>query len=75
VRDLKKIELHLHLEGAAPAPFIRGLASEQKVSLDGVFDEAGHYAYDDFPGFLRTYEAATSVCAHLSITRASRVRC
>jgi len=61
MKELKKIELHLHLEGAAPAGFIRGLASEQKVSLDGVFDEAGHYAYDDFSGFLRTYEAATSV--------------
>lgn len=61
MKELKKIELHLHLEGAAPPGFIRGLASEQKTSLEGVFDEAGHYAYDDFTGFLRTYEAATSV--------------
>ncbi|WP_194885486.1 adenosine deaminase [Paracoccus sp. NBH48] len=58
---MKKIELHLHLEGAAPPDFIRGLAKEKRADLSGVFDERGHYAYDDFPGFLRCYEAATSV--------------
>ncbi|MFL2778621.1 MAG: adenosine deaminase [Paracoccus marcusii] len=58
---MKKIELHLHLEGAAPPGFIRGLAKEKRADLSGVFDERGHYAYDDFPGFLRCYEAATSV--------------
>ena len=61
MRDLPKIELHLHLEGAAPPAFVRGLAQEKGVSLAGVFDERGAYAYDDFPGFLATYEAATSV--------------
>ena len=58
---MKKIELHLHLEGAAPPDFIRGLAKEKRADLSGVFDDRGHYAYDDFPGFLRCYEAATSV--------------
>ena len=58
---MKKIELHLHLEGAAPPDFIRGLAKEKRADLTGVFDDRGHYAYDDFPGFLRCYEAATSV--------------
>ncbi|WP_252930529.1 adenosine deaminase [Paracoccus sp. 08] len=58
---MKKIELHLHLEGAAPPDFIRGLAQEKHADLSGVFDDRGHYAYDDFPGFLRCYEAATSV--------------
>lgn len=50
---MKKIELHLHLEGAAPAAFIRALAKEKRADLTGVFDERGHYAYDGFEGFLR----------------------
>ena len=58
---MKKIELHLHLEGAAPPGFIRGLAAEKHADLTGVFDERGDYAYDGFDGFLRCYEAATSV--------------
>ncbi|MFN3823173.1 MAG: adenosine deaminase [Pseudorhodobacter sp.] len=58
---MKKIELHLHLEGAAPAAFIRGLAKEKHISIGGIFDEAGNYAFDDFWHFLKVYEAATSV--------------
>ena len=61
LRDTPKVELHLHLEGAAPPAFIRGLASEKKIDLGGIFDEDGHYAYTDFWDFLRIYEAATSV--------------
>lgn len=61
MRELPKIELHLHLEGAAPPAFIRGLASEKKVDLSGIFDERGQYRYRDFGDFLRVYEAATSV--------------
>lgn len=58
---LPKIELHLHLEGAAPPAFIRGLAAEKHVDLSGIFDAAGNYAYRDFQDFLKVYEAATSV--------------
>src|SRR5690606_21295351 len=61
VLPVKKIELHLHLEGAAPASFIRGLAAEKHIDLSGAFDAHGHYAYRDFAEFLRVYEAATSV--------------
>jgi adenosine deaminase len=61
VKDLKKIELHLHLEGAAPPAFIRGLAAEKKADISGIFTEDGGYAYRDFPHFLEVYEAATSV--------------
>jgi adenosine deaminase len=56
-----KIELHLHLEGAAPPAFIRGLAREKHADIGGIFDARGHYAYRDFPHFLQVYEAATSV--------------
>ena len=58
---MKKIELHLHLEGAAPPALIRGLAAEKHADLTGIFDERGNYAFDGFDGFLRCYEAATSV--------------
>lgn len=60
--NLPKIELHLHLEGAAPPAFVRRLAAEKGIRLDGVFDERGAYAFNDFAGFLRCYEAA---CAPL----------
>jgi len=61
VKAIKKIELHLHLEGAAPPAFIRGLAKEKHVDLSGIFTEDGGYAYRDFNHFLSVYEAATSV--------------
>ncbi len=60
-RDLPKIELHLHLEGAAPPDFIRGLAREKNVDLSRIFTPDGSYAYRDFTHFLSVYEAATSV--------------
>lgn len=60
-RDSPKVELHLHLEGAAPPAFVRGLAAEKSVDLSGIFDESGHYAFKDFWDFLNVYEAATSV--------------
>lgn len=54
-----KIELHLHLEGAAPPAFIRGLAREKHMDLTGIFDDKGNYKYRDFWDFLKVYEAAT----------------
>jgi adenosine deaminase len=58
---LPKVELHLHLEGAAPPAFIRGLAAEKAIDIGGIFDARGGYAFTDFGHFLRVYEAATSV--------------
>lgn len=63
VAELPKIELHLHLEGAAPPAFIRGLAAEKAIALDGVFTPDGSYAFRDFAQFLQVYEAATGVLA------------
>lgn len=57
--DLPKVELHLHLEGAAPPAFIRGLAREKHMDLSGIFDDRGGYKYADFWDFLKVYEAAT----------------
>ncbi len=61
VAALPKVELHLHLEGAAPPAFIAGLAKEKKVDIGGIFDAKGDYKYKDFWDFLKVYEAATSV--------------
>jgi adenosine deaminase len=58
--QLPKIELHLHLEGAAPPAFIRGLAREKHIDIGGIFDADGNYRYKDFWDFLKVYEAATS---------------
>jgi adenosine deaminase len=59
VSDLPKVELHLHLEGAAPPALIRGLAREKHMDLSGIFDDRGGYKYTDFWDFLKVYEAAT----------------
>ncbi|MBM2576953.1 adenosine deaminase [Jannaschia sp. Os4] len=56
-----KVELHLHLEGAAPPDLIRQLAGEKKIDLTGVFAEDGGFATGDFQRFLKVYEAASSV--------------
>lgn len=58
---IPKAELHLHIEGAAPPAFVRGLAREKSIDISGIFDAAGGYAYADFWDFLKVYEAATSV--------------
>ena len=59
--DWPKIELHLHLEGAAPPAFIRSVAAEKGVDLSAIFRDDGTYAYRDFAHFLSVYEAASSV--------------
>jgi len=59
--EIPKTELHLHLEGAAPPAFIRRLAQEKGVSMDGVFDENGAYVWANFVEFLATYEHACEV--------------
>ena len=77
--SLPKVELHLHLEGAAPPAFIRGLAAEKKIDISGVFDARGHYAWRDFWDFLKVYEAATSVLTtpadYARLTRAVLAEC
>jgi adenosine deaminase len=60
-QSFPKVELHLHLEGAAPPAFIRGLAAEKKIDLSGIFREDGSYAYENFEHFLTVYEAACTV--------------
>ena len=59
--NMPKVELHLHLEGAAPPALIRQIAHEKKADINGIFDDQGHYVFRDFAQFLEVYEAATSV--------------
>jgi adenosine deaminase len=59
--SLPKVELHLHLEGAAPPAFIRGMAREKHIDLSGIFDERGNYRTGTFDNFLKVYEAACTV--------------
>ncbi len=61
MRDIHKVELHLHLEGGAPPAFIRSLAKQKGMDINGIFAEDGGYAYRDFAHFLEVYETATSV--------------
>lgn len=59
-KALPKVELHVHIEGAAPPGFIRGLAREKKLDISGIFTPDGGYEFRDFWHFLDVYEAATS---------------
>lgn len=60
-RNFPKLELHLHLEGAAPPPLVRSLAAEKGLDMTGVFDAEGRYNSNDFTSFLRTYERVSTV--------------
>ncbi len=56
--ELPKVELHLHLEGAAPPRFIAGLAKEKHLDISGIFDANGDYSYRDFWHFMDVYHTA-----------------
>ncbi|NJM84508.1 MAG: adenosine deaminase [Tabrizicola sp.] len=58
VTALPKIELHLHLEGAAPPAFIAGLAKEKNIDIKGIFGPDGDYSYRDFWHFIDVYHTA-----------------
>ena len=55
VRRLPKFELHVHVEGAAPASTIAELAAANEVDL-GVDDPSELYEYDDLTDFLRVFD-------------------
>ncbi len=57
--SLPKVELHLHLEGAATPSFIRRLAQEKGLDIPNIFAPDGRYQYRDFWHFLKIYEEAT----------------
>lgn len=55
VRRLPKVELHVHVEGAAPPATIAELAAANGVDL-GVADPAELYHYADLSDFLRVFD-------------------
>lgn len=60
-RAFPKVELHLHLEGAAPPDLVRRLGAEEGIALDGLFDAQGRYNSSDFTTFLAAYEQMSRV--------------
>jgi adenine deaminase len=60
VRALPKVELHVHVEGAAPASTVAELAARHGVDL-GVDDPAELYRYDDLADFLRVFDLVCQV--------------
>jgi len=60
-RAVPKVELHLHLEGAAPPGLARETAERLGFDLTGVFDDAGAYVWRDFTSFLQCYDRVAKV--------------
>jgi len=58
-KDFPKIELHHHLEGAAPPALVRDMARARGMDVSSIFDAEGAYSYRDFLQFLDVYEKAT----------------
>jgi adenosine deaminase len=60
IRALPKAELHMHVEGAAPASTVADLARKHGVDL-GVDDPADLYRYRDLGDFLRVFDLVCQV--------------
>jgi len=58
------VDLHCHIEGAAPPDLIRKLAARNGVRLpDDIFDADGHYRWTNFQHFMGAYDAAcAAIC-------------
>ncbi len=57
----KKVELHLHLEGAASPHFVRDICKSSGIQIPEIFDKAGNYNWQDFDQFLTIYEIVTNI--------------
>ncbi len=58
-KDVPKVEIHHHLEGAAPPALVRDMARARGLDISNIFDAKGGYSYRDFLQFLNVYEVAT----------------
>ena len=57
----KKVELHIHLEGAASPEFVREICQSNSKPIPEVFDKSGNYNWQNFDQFLHTYEIVTNL--------------
>jgi len=58
---IPKVELHCHVEGAAPPALVAAKAAERGIDVTGLFDAAGGYAWSDFTSFLAAYDRVAAV--------------
>lgn len=58
--SLKKVELHCHLEGAAPPSLVLEQARKYNIATDG-FLRDGAYVWADFAEFIACYDKVASV--------------
>jgi len=58
---IPKVELHCHLEGAAPPALVAAKAARRGIDVTGLFDAAGGYAWSDFTSFLAAYDRVAAV--------------
>ena len=57
----KKVELHIHLEGAASPEFVREICCSSSMEIPEIFDKSGNYKWQNFDQFLTTYEIVTNI--------------
>ena len=57
----KKVELHIHLEGAASPSFVREICQSSGTYIPEIFDKTGNYNWQNFDEFLRIYEVVTNL--------------
>ena len=57
----EKVELHIHLEGAASPAFVREICQSSSKKIPEIFDKSGNYNWHSFDQFLRIYEMVTNL--------------
>ena len=57
----KKVELHIHLEGAASPSFVREICQSSGKQIPEIFDKSGNYKWQNFDQFLSIYEIVTNL--------------
>ena len=61
LKSCKKVELHLHLEGAASPRFVRDICKSNYTQTPEIFDKNWNYNWQNFDQFLRIYEIVTNL--------------
>ena len=57
----KKVELHIHLEGAASPSFVKEICRSSGKQVPEIFDKSGNYNWHTFDQFLHIYEVVTNL--------------